>query len=228
MPSETWGKISHSSPSQVSANKMPTQVVWEELLNIIPHPSHLPWITELLHGISPPSLRFSSCSWVWSSSSWDFLSTELIYTHTHTQLCLWLWTYCLNPLSEHGCSKEGRSWAPCLYLAWGCLLLHKCLQFLKTESQKWESKKIFLPCFYSLSSLSVISLPQLLLGFKSLGCWKEKLWERNVREVRWHLALKSAGAAFSTYCSSAAYTAVTLQTDAKTLLDAENTLHLFQ
>lgn len=97
MPSETWGKISHSSPSQVSANKMPTQVVWEELLNIIPHPSHLPWITELLHGISPPSLRFSSCSWVWSSSSWDFLSTELIYTHTHTHTALFV---TLDVLSE--------------------------------------------------------------------------------------------------------------------------------
>lgn len=111
-PSETWGNISHSNPSLVSANKMPKQVIWGELLNIIPHPSHLPWITELLHGIQPPSLRFSLRSWVWSLSSWDSLSTELTYTYTHTELCLCLWTYCPNPLSEHSCSKEGRSSVP--------------------------------------------------------------------------------------------------------------------
>lgn len=125
-----------------------------------------------------------------------------IYLHTHRALFVPLdilsKTLCLNTAAAR---REG---APCLYLAWGCLLLHKGLQFLKTESQKWESKTFFLAYFYSLSSLSIISLPQLLLGSKLLGCWKEKLWERNVCEVRWHLALKSAGAAFSTYCCSAA------------------------
>lgn len=149
------------------------------------------------------------------------------YTHMHTHTALFVTLDMLSEPSVWTWLQQGGkelSFMPLCSLR----LLHKCLQFLKTERQKWESKKLFLPYFYSLSSLLIISLPQLLLGFKSLDCWKEKLWERNVREVRWHLALKSAGAAFSTYCCSVAYTAVTLQTDAKTLLDAENTLHLVQ
>lgn len=70
------------------------------------------------------------------------------------------------------------NWAACILL-----LMHKSLHFLKTESQRWESNNFFLADSHSLSSLLIISLSQLLLDSKSLCCWKEQLWQRNVHEV---------------------------------------------